>query len=79
MSNHPESSFRIQVGEAVAYCERFISRQSHYPNDMAFAQGKVTALHHLEGGGVLADVDWNKRGLPKRVKRQESRQDAGPS
>jgi hypothetical protein len=34
---------------------------------MQSAQGKVRALHKLESGIVMADIDWNKPGLPKRA------------
>lgn len=57
----------IIVGDNVAYSERFLDRQNHYPNDMASAQGKVKALHRLDSGAILADIEWDKPGLPKRV------------
>jgi len=57
----------IQVGDTVTYSRTFIDRHSRYPNDMQSAQGKVRALHKLQSGIGLADIDWNKPGLPKRV------------
>jgi hypothetical protein len=27
----------------------------------------VKLLHHLDEGIILADIEWNKPGLPKRV------------
>ena len=57
----------IQIGDTVTYSHTFIDRHSRYPNAMRSAQGKVRALHKLETGIVLADIDWNTPGLPKRV------------
>jgi hypothetical protein len=57
----------ISIGDIVAYTDSFIDRHSRYPNDVPSAQGKVTALHSLESGVILADIHWNKPGLPKRV------------
>ena len=57
----------IEVGDTVAYSDIFIRRQNRYPTDMASAQGKVKALHRLDKGVVLADIKWDKPGLPKRV------------
>ncbi len=58
---------QIKVGDTVAYSDSFIKRQNRYPTDMPSAQGKVTVLHRLDGGVILADIEWNQPGLPKRV------------
>ena len=63
-AEHPPG---IQVGDAVAYTQAFLDRNSRYPNGFAAAEGTVKALHRLDNGTVLADIDWNKPGLPKRV------------
>jgi hypothetical protein len=34
---------------------------------MPSAQGKVKAVHRLDKGIILADIEWNQPGLPKRV------------
>jgi hypothetical protein len=60
-------SHQINVGDTVAYSERFLDRHSHYFSAMPSAQGTVNALHCLDGGIILADIEWNKPGLPKRV------------
>ena len=60
-------SHRIIVGDSVAYSASFLNRQNQYPSNMQSAQGKVKALHYLDKGIVLADIEWNKPGLPKRV------------
>ena len=60
-------SHSIEVGDTVAYNQSFLDRNSRYPNDLPSAQGKVKALHKLEKGIIMADIDWNKPGLPKRV------------
>jgi hypothetical protein len=57
----------IIVGDNVAYSECFLARQNHYPSDMPSAQGKVKAIHRLESGVILADIEWDKPGVPKRV------------
>jgi hypothetical protein len=67
MANRPRESPVIQVGDTVAYTETFIERHGPHLKDAQSAQGQVTALHDLESGATLADIDWNKPGLPKRV------------
>lgn len=67
MPNQARVSPAIQIGDIVSYNHTFIDRNSRYPNDLQSAQGKVMALHKLGTGIVLADIDWNKPGLPKRV------------
>jgi hypothetical protein len=57
----------IQVSDTVAYSKTFLNRQNHYPSDMPSAQGTIRALHYLEGGIILADIEWKTPGLPKRV------------
>jgi hypothetical protein len=67
MTNQSRISTAIQVGDTVAYTATFIERHGPHLKDAQAAQGQVTALHNLESGGTLADIDWNKPGLPKRV------------
>jgi hypothetical protein len=60
---HPESQLatalptprasRIDAADTLATCPS--------------AQGKVKALHRLDSGIILADIAWNKPGLPMRV------------
>lgn len=57
----------IQVGDTVAYTDTFIERHGPHLKDAQSAQGQVTALHNLESGATLADIEWSKPGLPKRV------------
>ena len=57
----------IKIGDTITYTNSFLDRQSRYCTDMLSAQGNVMALHQLESGMILADIEWNKRGLPKRV------------
>jgi hypothetical protein len=63
-AEHPPG---IQVGDTVAYSQAFLDRNSRYPNGLAAAQGRVKALHRPDNGTLLADIDWNNLGLPKRV------------
>ena len=60
-------SHEIQVGDTVAYSGSFVDRQHLCPSGLPSARGKVTALRRLDGGVVLADVEWDVHGLPKRV------------
>lgn len=57
----------IDVGDTVAYTRNFLDRHSQYRSDMPIARGKVRALYQLKSGVTLADIEWNKPGLPKRV------------
>jgi len=67
MSNQSEIARGIQVGDTVAYTQAFLDRQ-HVGAELAiYAQGKVIALHRLDSGIFLAEIAWNKPGLPKRV------------
>jgi len=59
--------YRIEVGDTVAYSDSFLDRPNRYPSDMPSAQGKVRLLHRLDNGIVMADIEWDKPGLPKRV------------
>ena len=67
MANQSEMSSRIEVGDSVAYTDTFLDRNSRYPSDILSAQGMVKALHYLDRGLILADIEWDKPGLPKRV------------
>lgn len=67
MPNQSEIASRIQVGDTVAYTQVFLDRQ-HVGAEVAMsAQGKVIALYRLDNGILLADIEWNTPGLPKRV------------
>jgi hypothetical protein len=66
-SKNCQMSDRITVGNHVAYTESFLDRHSRYHNNMGSAQGKVVALHYLKTGVILADIEWDMPGLPKRV------------
>lgn len=57
----------IIVGDTVAYSERYLDPHSHYHSDMPSAHGTVTGIHRLDSGIILADIEWDKPGLPKRV------------
>jgi SpoVK/Ycf46/Vps4 family AAA+-type ATPase len=62
------TNYRQTFDEAINhYSDSFIKRQNRYPTDMPSAQGKVKVLHRLDNGVILADIAWNKSGLPKRV------------
>jgi len=63
----PEMPHGIKIGDTIAYSQSFLDRQNRYPTNMPTAQGKVKALHKIQSGTILADIEWNKRDLPKRV------------
>lgn len=67
MSDQSEIAHRIQVGDTVAYSQSFLDSQNRYPTTIATAKGKVKALHRLDSGFIMADIEWDKRDLPKRV------------
>ena len=58
---------KIKVGDTVAYTKSFLDRHSQYPSYMSVARGNVNALHTIDKGIILADIEWDKPGLPKRV------------
>ena len=60
-------SHEIRVGDTVAYSDKFLDRQHLRPSGLPSARGKVTALRRLDSGVILADIEWDKHGLPKRV------------
>jgi hypothetical protein len=67
VSDQAVKSHRIEVGEMVAYTDSFLDRHSQYPSNMPAAQDKVKVLQRLDKGIILADIEWNQPGLPKRV------------
>ncbi len=67
MSNQARVSKAIHVGDTVALTPSFIERHSRHSDNMPFATGKVMALHRIAGGIILADIEWDKPGLSKRV------------
>ena len=58
-------SLKVMIGDSVAFQEAFVARQT-YPNAMSLARGKVAAIHHLDRV-ILADIEWDRPGLPKRI------------
>ncbi len=60
-------SHEIQVGDTVAYTVSFVDRQHLCLSDLPSARGKVKALRRLDSGIILADIEWDIHGLPKRV------------
>jgi hypothetical protein len=67
MPNQTRPSPSIQRGDTVGYNRAYIDRQTIQRDRLASARGKVTALHRIAEGVVLADVDWDTLGLSKRV------------
>jgi hypothetical protein len=67
MPKQKHSSPLIQRGDTVAYNPTYLDRQRIQRDTLANARGKVTALHRIAEGVLLADVDWDTPGLSKRV------------
>ena len=67
MSDQYKIAPGIQVGDTVAYSQSFLNRQNQFPDNMLSARGRVIVLHLLDKGIIMADIEWNKPGLPKRV------------
>ncbi len=67
MSHQATASQVIQAGDAVAYNQSYLDRQSLRGRNLISARGRVTALHRIADGIVLADVEWDTAGLSKRV------------
>lgn len=67
MPNQTHPSPLIQRGDTVAYNRSWLDRQSLQRDKLVSARGKVTALHRIAQGVLLADVDWDTPGLSKRV------------
>lgn len=67
MPNQTPPSPLIQTGDTVAYNRSYLDRQTSQRDKLESAWGKVTALHRIAEGVVLADVDWATPGLSKRV------------
>jgi hypothetical protein len=66
MPNSSHTQYTIQVGDTVALTDAFVDRHRGYPNPMSQAEGKVTAIRQLDHI-TLADVEWDRPGLPKRI------------
>lgn len=67
MPNKTQPPSPIQKGDTVAYNRSYLDRQTLQRDKLESARGKVTALHRIAEGVVLADVDWTTPGLSKRV------------
>jgi hypothetical protein len=67
MPNPTHTSPLIQRGDTVAYNRSWLDRQRLQRDKLVSARGKVTALHRIAQGVLLADVDWDTPGLSKRV------------
>lgn len=57
----------IQVGDTVGYSKQFLQSTGQYTGDAPFARGTVTALQTLGTDVVLAEITWDRDGLPPRV------------
>jgi hypothetical protein len=67
MPNQAAVSQRIQVGDTIGLTQSYIDRQGLPSGGMSFIRGKVTALHRIAEGVIMADIAWNTPGLSKRL------------
>jgi hypothetical protein len=67
MATWRERSQPIQVGDTVGYSKQFLQSTGQYTGDAPFARGKVLELHSLGTETILAEIEWDKPGLPSRV------------
>jgi hypothetical protein len=58
---------QVTIWRTAAYTDNFVDRQHRCPSDLRSARGKVMAFYRLDSGVILADIEWDKHGLPKRV------------
>ena len=56
----------IEVGSKVAYSVQFLASTGQSHGDTAAARGVVTGFVSL-GSTSLAEIDWGKHDMPKRV------------
>ena len=67
MTNWKGRTQPIKAGDVVGYSKPFLQSTGQYTGDVPFARGKVTALLSFDGDVTLAEIDWDKPGLPPRV------------
>lgn len=67
MGSWKERTQKISVGDTVGYRKAFLQSTGQYTGDVPFARGKVTALLPLGDDTTLAEIDWDRDGLPPRV------------
>jgi hypothetical protein len=57
----------IEVGDTVAYSKDFLLSVGQFTGDAPHARGKVTGLLRVSLEVTLAQIDWDRPGLPTRV------------
>ncbi len=57
----------IQVGDTVAYSKAFLQSTGQYAGDVPHARGEVKALVNLGSETTLAEIEWDRPGIPERV------------
>ena len=65
--NWTQRTRSIQVGDTVAYSRQFLRSIACHTGDMPRAKGKVTALVPVGKEVMLAEIDWDRPDLPRRV------------
>jgi hypothetical protein len=67
MSDQATSSRRIQEGDTVAFNPSYIEHDSPCRDRIINARARVTTVHRIANGAVLADLIWDTEGLSTRV------------
>jgi hypothetical protein len=57
----------IKPGDTVGYSKTFLQSTGQFTGDAPFARGKVIALHRIGQETLLAEIEWDRPGLPDRV------------
>lgn len=67
MAEWTERTAAIQVGDQVGYSKAFLQSTGQHTGDVPHARGKVVELVPVGGALMLAEIEWDRPGLPPRV------------
>ncbi len=57
----------MQVGDKVAYSAKWLRSVGIFTGPLPFARGEVVALEKLSTETTLAQVKWDRAGVPEKV------------
>lgn len=67
MTNWRTRTQPIRIGDAVGYSKAFLQSTGQHTGDAPLARGTVKALHPVGTETILAEIEWDRPGLPDRV------------
>lgn len=67
MSDWRKRTQTIRAGDTVGYSKAFLQSTGQLTGDVPLARGSVIALHTIGQDVVLAEINWDRPGLPERV------------